>query len=34
MKKREGVFTNAGLKDVVLAPALAGILAHGLWATP
>ena len=24
----EGVFTNAGLKDVVLAPALAGILAH------
>ena len=28
MKKREGVFTNAGLKDVVLAPALAGILAH------
>lgn len=28
MKKREGVFTNAGLKDVVMAPALAGILAH------
>ena len=28
MRKREGVFTNAGLKDVVLAPDLAGILAH------
>ena len=34
MKKREGVFTNAGLKDVVLAPALAGILAHEAGATP
>lgn len=28
MKKRDGVFTNAGMKDVVLAPELAGILAH------
>ena len=28
MQKREGVFTSAGLKDVVLAPDLAGILAH------
>ena len=28
MKKREGVFTEAGLKDVVLAPGIAGILAH------
>lgn len=28
MQKREGVFTDAGLKDVVLYPDLAGILAH------
>lgn len=28
MRKREGVFTDAGLKDCILAPEMSGILAH------